>query len=234
MYLYHTHGVYDIIISEITKIYPALADGTLNLTLASNAHYALQLLEVIVTNRRLQEKFLEGNKPECVYQIFMREPTTKFEGLLRRDCLKVLDALALHTGLPVSKFFIDTKYLTLCVTLLKSKDLGEVETALRTLKTFLHSPVGPDHVNENELTLPWILEALSCATTTVLKKSEAGTISTIIMCYLKLAEDQRSILYLPQMVHEDIWNGKLDNIIECHLKQFRRYLLIKVGHADSL
>lgn len=98
MYLYHTHGVYDIIISEITKIYPALADGTLNLTLASNAHYALQLLEVIVTNRRLQEKFLEGNKPECVYQIFMREPTTKFEGLLRRDCLKVLDALALHTG----------------------------------------------------------------------------------------------------------------------------------------
>ncbi|XP_049826392.1 CCR4-NOT transcription complex subunit 9-like isoform X2 [Aethina tumida] len=224
-YLYHTEGVYEGIIAEIYNVYPTLFMNKLNMRQASTTHHALQLLEVIVIDPTLQWMFFERNRPGCIYSILMRTPKMEYEYVLRQDCLKILEALITYPGERVAKFFIDTCYLTVCIILLKSKTVGEIRTGMNTLKMFLSTSVGLEHICETTITIPWMLNALKQSVATLVTKPDGGIVASVIQCYIKLSEDERSRSYLSTNIPEAIWNQTFNDVLDDSVILLKQYLL---------
>jgi len=208
--LWHSHGVMTVILQEIVSIYPMLSPPQLNVPTSNRVSNALQLLQCVASHKKTYLPFLNSHVLLYLYPFLNTTSSSRPYEYLRLTSLGVIGALVKNENAQVVTFLLSTEIIPLCLRIIETTSGISKTVALFIVLRILQDPQGLSYVCQTyerffavNQVLTVVIEQLSQQT----QDSSIRLLKQVIMCYARLADDDRARHSLREILPEALRNG---------------------------
>ena len=214
--LWNSHGVMAVMLEEIISVYPLLNPPQLNVAMSNRVSHTLQLLQCVASHPETHLPFLNSHILLYLYPFLNTSSNAKPYEYLRLTSLGVIGALVKNDNAKVVTFLLSTEIIPLCLRIIETTQGISKTVALYIVLRILHDIQGLTYVCQTYERFFAVNQVL----TTVVEQlqmqpgdSSLRLLKHVIMCYQRLADDDRARHSLREILPEALRNGALSQLL---------------------
>lgn len=208
--LWHSHGVMTVFLQEIISVYPMLSPPQVNVPVSNRVSNALQLLQCVASHEKTFLPFLNSHVLLYLYPFLNTTSSSRPYDYLRLTSLGVIGALVNNENSQVVTFLLSTEIIPLCLRIIETTSGISKTVALFIVLRILQDPQGLAYVCQTYERFFAVNQVLTVVIEQLTQPSEDSSIRLlkhVIMCYARLADDDRARHSLREILPEALRNG---------------------------
>lgn len=208
--LWHSYAVMPVLLQEIISAYPLLSPPQLTGPTGSRVSNALQLLQCIASHPDTQIPFLNSHMLLYLYPFLNTTSTARPYEYLRLTSLGVIGALVKNDSWQVVAFLLSTEIIPLCLRIIESSSGISKTVALYIVLRILQDDQGLFYVCQTYERFFAVNQVLSIVVDQLMQQNHDSSLRLlrhVVMCYRRLADDERARHSLREILPEALRNG---------------------------
>lgn len=232
--LWNSYGVMPIILQEIVKVYPLLSPPQLPVNNSNRVSNALQLLQCIASHHETQIPFLNSHMLLYLYPFLNTTSSSRPYEYLRLTSLGVIGALVKNDSPQVVTFLLSTEIIPLCLRIIETTSGISKTLALYIVLRILQDDQGLIYVCQTYERFFAVNQVLTIVVNQLVQQPQDSSLRLlkhVVMCYRRLADDERAKHSLREILPEALRNGTFTPLLreEQGTKKILNQLILSIN-----
>lgn len=233
--LWHSHGVMTVILQEIVSVYPLLSPPQLSVATSNRVSNTLQLLQCVASHQDTHLPFLKSHILLYLYPFLNTTSNSRPYEYLRLTSLGVIGALVKNDNAKVVTFLLSTEIIPLCLRIIETTSGISKTVALFIVLRILQDGQGLTYVCQTYERFFAVNQVLTTVVEQLMQQPQDSSIRLlkhVIMCYQRLADDDRARHSLREILPEALRNGTFTLLLreDQATKRLLNQLIMNINH----
>lgn len=234
--LWHSYAVMPVLLQEIIAVYPLLSPPQLSVPMSNRVSSVLQLLQCVASHPDTQLPFLNSHMLLYLYPFLNVTSSARPYEYLRLTSLGVIGALVKNDNPQVVAFLLSTEIIPLCLRIIETASGISKTVALYIVLRILQDDQGLVYVCQTYERFFAVNQVLSVVVEQLTQQSHESSLRLlrhVVMCYRRLADDERARHSLREILPEALRNGTFTPVLreEQGTKKILNQLLLSLSEG---